>query len=350
MNSDPKYTDHVQPDEISLQELFMALWKRKILIIVITLIAGLAAGLFSIFAIKPVYHSRLNIIINMPVTYTTKYGDYVLPISSNDQYISLITSNDILKNTIIDMGYDPEENSIEALRDRITIVKPSENNAVQNSFYINVASDDPEDARKLAEVLYRNYIEFIDSMVAEGTAAYFIDYYTVSLNTLRVQLESDKELLEKNRKLLETIPRTIIQGDAMQDTVLSDRSTDYIVVENIINPNYTELELDILELKQAINETESNMKQYNQYIKELEAEQNMISDYFRTGDFSGLSDSIVRITTSNIYLPSEPVAPFRKSSPNNVRNALIGILIGGVVSVLIALIKEFWFTKSTLQS
>ena len=114
MNSN--HTPYEQHDEISLQELFMALWRHKVLIIVITLIAGLVTGLVSVFAITPVYHARLNIIINMPETQHTKYGDYTLPISSNEQYINLITSNGILQNSIFEMGYNPQQVSVEALR------------------------------------------------------------------------------------------------------------------------------------------------------------------------------------------------------------------------------------------
>ncbi|NLO10652.1 MAG: hypothetical protein GX129_12420 [Clostridiales bacterium] len=81
MGSNPNYTQHDTQDEISLQEIFMALWRQKVLIIVITLITGLVTGIFSVFAITPVYHAKLNIIMNMPVTHYTKYGEYTLPIS-----------------------------------------------------------------------------------------------------------------------------------------------------------------------------------------------------------------------------------------------------------------------------
>lgn len=345
MSSNQNYTNHDTQDEISLQELFMALWRQKVLIIVITLIAGLVTGIVSVFLITPVYHSRLNIIMNMPVTHQTKYGEYTLPISNNEQYINLITSSDILRNTISDMGYNPEEVSIEALRSRITILQADGKNAVQNSFNINVASDNPEDARKLAEVLYSNYIEFIDVMVAEGAVRYFSDYYGIQLNSLKDTLDSDKRLLEKNLELLDNTPMTINQREALDEIISSDNTRDFIVMGNIINPNYTELELDIIEIKQAINTTENTMNQYNTYLEELELKQAEIRSYYETGEFSELSDNIVRITKSNIYLPSEPIVPSNKTSPSNSRNVIIGALLGGIVAVLIALIREYWFAR-----
>ena len=89
----------------------------------------------------------------------------------------------------------------------------------------------------------------------------------------------------------------------MDEIISSDNTRDFIVMGNIINPNYTELELDIIEIKQAINTTENTMNQYNTYLEELELKQAEIRSYYETGELSELSDNIVRITKSNIYLP-----------------------------------------------
>ena len=332
-------------EEISLQDLFMALWRQKILIIAVTLITALVAGIISMFVLKPVYHAKLNIIMNMPEIHHTKYGDYALPISTNEQYINLITSNDILSNTILDMEYNPGEITIESLRDRISITQTDSKNMVQNSFEIKVSAGNPEDARKLAHTLYRNYVEFLDVMVAEGATTYFSSYYGVELRALQVELESNKALLEKNIELLNDTPKTINQKEAL-DTILSPgNTTDFIIMENIINPNYTAVELDIINIKQTINSIESSMNQYNIYLDELAAKQAEIDKYYETGEFTELKSKIVRITKSNIYLPSDPVAPSRKTSPSNSKNIMIGALLGGMVSVLIAFIKEFWFKK-----
>jgi len=332
-------------EEISLQDLFMALWKQKVLIIIFTLAAAMILGIFSIFILKPVYHARLDIIINMPETYQTKYGDFLLPISTNEQYINLITSSEILKNTIEDMGYDTNEISIESLRDRISIVQTNNNNAGQNSFVIRVAANNPQEAKLLAEVLYNNYIEFVDVLTAKGAVEYFIDYYSVQVSSLNVELKSNKALLEKYTELLASTPMTINQKEAIDSIKSADKISNIVIMENIINPNYTALEQDIIDIKQTINTIESNIDLYNTYLDELKAKKAEIEAYYNTGEFNEISNKIVRVTTSNIYLVSEPVAPSRKSSPNNFRNILIGAVLGAMVSVLAALIREFWFKK-----
>lgn len=333
-------------DEIDLRDLFLALWRQKILIICITLITAIITGLFSVFMLSPVYHSKLNIIINMPEIYNTKYGDYTLPLTTNDQYINLITSSDILVNTIKDMDYDSQGMTIEGLRDKISIGKRTSSTAVeQNSFEVQIAASTPEEARKLAQSLYNNYIEFLDVMVVEGAVEYYTNYFTVQLTAQKVELESNQELLKKNEMLLADTPETINQKEAMNAIQGQGNTSDFVILENIINPNYTALELDIIENKQTIYSLENSMSMYQTYLDELKAKQSDIEQYYQTGEFSALQTNIVSVTKANIYLPSEPVAPSRKTSPNNAKNVIIGTLLGGMISVLVAFLKEFWLKK-----
>ena len=44
-------------DEIDLRELFVVLWKHKIFILSITVIAALLTGLVSFYVLSPVYES-----------------------------------------------------------------------------------------------------------------------------------------------------------------------------------------------------------------------------------------------------------------------------------------------------
>jgi len=338
-NNNPQLDSY---EEIGLRDIFMALWRQKFLIAVVTMAAALFTGIISFFVLKPVYHSSLNIIINMPQTYNTKYGEYILPISTNEQYINLITSNEILKNTIKEMGYDQKGVTIEELKDRITIVKPTGNTA-QNSFEVRVAAGEPQEAKLLAQTLYDNYIEFLDVMMAKGAVEYFIDYYSVQLSSLKVNLESSRELLDKYNELLKNTPMTINQKEAIDSINSSEKLGDIIIMENIINPNYTALEQDIINVKQTINSIESEIKLYENYLEELEDKKAKINEYYNTGEFNEITSNIARVTASNIYLVSDPIAPSRKTSPNSLRNVIIGAFLGLMVSGFAALIKEFWF-------
>lgn len=339
-----QYNEHIIEDEIDLRDLFMALWKRKTMIISITLIVAIITGLISVFLISPVYHSRLSIIINMPESYHTKYGDYTLPITTNEQYISLITSGDIISRTIEDMGYSVDDTTIENLRERITVDIPeTKNNVEQNSFFIKVAADNPAEAKKLAQTLFNNYVEFIDVLTIEGALEYHINRFNVALESSEDSLVSLQEILAKNEALLAETPQTINQKDAMEEIQNSNNTTDYIILEKIINPNYTKIEQDIIDNKQSINNIENTMRVYNEHLLELDEIRDNVASYKESGDYEAFVSDVVSVTKTNVYLASEPIEPSRKTSPSNSKNVIIGALLGGMVAVFVALLQEYWF-------
>ena len=338
-----QYREPIREDEIDLRELFMVIWKKKVAIICITLVAAIITGLISIFLINPVYHSSLRIIINMPETYHTKYGDYTLPITTNDQYINLITSNEIILRTIEDMGYD-DETTIESLRERITVESSDvKANTVQNTFYVKVAADNPAEAKKLAQVLYDNYIEQLDILILESALEYHINRINIAQQSNEVALTSAKEKLAKNEELLAATPQTINQKEAMQEIIDSSNTSEYIILENIINPNYTKIESDIIENKQHIISIENSIRINNEYLAELDELMNKLNSCKESDDYDSLKADFVSATKTNIYLASEPVEPSRKTSPSNARNVIIGALLGGMIAVSVVLVKEYWF-------
>lgn len=331
-------------DEIDLKELIMALWTRKKMIICLTLIVALIAGMFSKFVISPVYDAKLNIVISMPEQYTTRYGDYTLPITSNQQYINLIKSNDVLRNTIDDMGYSSEDVSFENLSKRIKVSENDAKTGNVNSFEVTVSADNPEESLKLAQTLYSNYLDFMDSMVKERTVSYYINSFKVELRALENSLNSTKEILKRNEELLAQTPQFINGGQAnLEIQAPINSSTNYIVPVDTVNPNYIKIESDIIENKQSINDFESSIILYNQYLEELDGEMTAINKYYRTGESEILESSIIGVVETSIYLPSPPVAPTQKTSPSNGLNTVIGAVLGGMLGVMVALFQEYWF-------
>ena len=54
--------------QTDLKEIFLVLWKRKKMIISLSLIVGLIVALYSKFVIIPTYGTKLNIKLSMPDT------------------------------------------------------------------------------------------------------------------------------------------------------------------------------------------------------------------------------------------------------------------------------------------
>lgn len=347
-NQNQNQIQNLADDEIDLRELFVLFWKKKVVIIAIALIAAVITGLFSMFVLTPVYDTRLNIVINMPETYHTRYGDYTLPITSNEQYINLITSNDVILNTIRDMGYDTDEVTVDTLRKSIAIeTGDAKANVKQNSFIVKVSADSPQNSLKLAENLYENYIDFLDAMTKERAISYYDNYFNVQIITLENSLTSVTEILKRNEELLAQTPQTINQKEAMQ-AVKEDlpNTSGFVVLENIINPNYTKIEADIVGNKQSINSMENSIEKYKTYLNEIAEEKKLIDEYYKTGKASRLETSIIGVVETSVYLPSPPVAPTKKTSPSNAKNAIIGGLLGGMLAVAIVFIKDYWWKKA----
>ncbi|WP_019230332.1 Wzz/FepE/Etk N-terminal domain-containing protein [Sedimentibacter sp. B4] len=334
-------------DEIDLKELVMALWKRKKMIISLTLVVAIFAGLFSKFVLSPVYDTKLNIVISMPEAYTTRYGEYKLPITTNDQYIKLITSNYVLLNTIRDMKYNTDELSIEKLKERIAIGSTdTKTNVVQNSFEVTVSADNPEESLKLAQTLYDNYVEFMDVMTKERAISYFINDFSMDIKSQENQLDSVKEILKKNEELLAATPQIIAKGNANLEiqTQLTTNS-DYVVPVDTVNPNYIKIENDIIGNKQTINNIENSIRLNNRYLEELNNEKDALNKYFENGQAEKFESSVIGVVETSVYLPSPPVAPTQKTSPSNALNTIIGAVIGGMFGVMVALFKEYWFKE-----
>lgn len=344
---DFKDNNHTK-NEIDLIDIIILLWNRKIIIFTLTLLVAIIAGIISKLVIKPVYDTKLNVVISISEKYDTRYGEYILPISTNEQIIELITSNEVLIKTIKDMNYSTNEMSVDSLRRRINIVKSTSNSSAnQNSFEVIVSADNPEKSLLLAEALYMNYFEFMDVMIKKRAISHYMNKFYVENKALEYSLKNTKEILVKNEELLINTPKLIIGAEANLElqTQLTDNS-NYIVPTKTINPNYLQIENDIIKSKQTINAFESSIDMNNQFLQELENEMKLVEKYEDTGIYDGLKgSSFVGIVETSIYLPSTPVAPIYRTSPNNKLNIFIGAVIGGMLGVIAVLFKEYIFIK-----
>lgn len=335
-----------QQSEIDIKELVMTLWKRKILIASIALITAFITAIISVFAITPVYDAKLNIVMSMPEVYATRFGEYTLPITSNEQYMSLIISNDVLINTIKAMDYE-EEVTIEDMRDRINIESyDTRTNIKNNTFEVTVSADNPAESLKLAQILNDNYMEFLDVMIKERAINYYISNFSVEIKSLENRIIKLTDNLKRNEELLKEIPKFIenSQSNIEIHTQLNENS-NYVVPVHTANPNYISIENDIVVNRQAIYDAENTIRMNNQYLKELDLEMLAIKAYYETGRAEKLESSVIGVVETNIYMPSQPVEPTKKTSPSNFINTLVGAVIGGVIGIMAALVKEYWFTK-----
>jgi uncharacterized protein involved in exopolysaccharide biosynthesis len=180
----------------------------------------------------------------------------------------------------------------------------------------------------------------MDVMIKDRAVSYYYKDFTVQLESIENELNKTREVLAKNEELLANTPETINQEAAAGE--LQTDTTNYVVLENIINPNYTTLENSIIENKQMIFDLESSINMYEKYLEELKVEQAALDKYYQSGKAGKIEASVMDVVDVSIYQPSEPVAPTRKSSPNTLKNTVIGGVLGGMLSVFVVLFKAYW--------
>ncbi len=321
---------------ITLRTLIRIFKKKKYSIISLAVLFAVLVGIISVFFISPVYNTRVNIIISMPETYHTEYGDYVLPLSTKDQYLHLLKSNEVLLNTIKDMEFEKDV-TIEKLSDRITI-QNEDKDTTSFSFIVSAAT--PEESLHFANTLYNNYIEFIDYMVKERTVNYFYNNFSIELVDLETSLTKEQEALKDNQKLLDQI---IKEYKSVNLEVIDyiGKNGSYILPQDTINPNYVKVEADVILNKQSINELTRTINIKKQYLSQLEKEKEAIENYQNNGNKDNINIDLVSVVESNIFMPSELVAPTRKSNSSVTKNVIIGAVFGGMLGMISALLQAY---------
>jgi len=336
MNEEQNFSKY--EDEIDLKELFMVLWKGKRIIIIVTLIFAIFSALITKFLIPPVYEAKLDLLVNFPETVSTKYGEYKLLLTTNDQYINLFYSNNVINKTIQDMGYDIKENTIESFIKRISITKDEKR---PNSFTVKVKANDPKEALDLVNMLYKNYLILVNANTKLRSVEHFIEFYTIDLSKNDDELKSSKILLERNKKMLESMSQTIDQKNLMDS--INSSTINYMILDNLINQNYKKVELDIINTEQTIYTLEDKINIAKQYLNEL----NEIKDDIINN--KGLVNEYLTSINRSIQLPSAPVAPTAKTGPSTSLNTVIAAVVGGMISVIYVLIKKYWFIDEKIK-
>lgn len=151
-------------DEISIRELIETVWKGKLIIIIVTIIAILASGIVSFFVLPKKYVATTSISVK-PVTMklaaidtTVSIVDHLAltPIKTKADYQSQITSARVLENTIAKLGLkDTNGNtlSVSVLSSMITVTDVVNTDRIS----VTVNSSDPQKAALIANTLSQEF-------------------------------------------------------------------------------------------------------------------------------------------------------------------------------------------------
>lgn len=315
--------------------------KWKIIAVIVVAVSFLTLA-YSAFIMTPSYETEFDIFISFPETATTQFGEYTLPVRTNAEYIELITSNEVLANTIKDVDFGKKVVLIENFRESISVdygtISPVENQA--SSYHITVSANTAEKSLLIAQKLFENYTEYVSVVMDDIAVKYYVSLYDENTKALENSIEVTNEILIESEALLAITPETINQREAM-DAIVKGGS-DYIILENIINPNYTSLQKEIIDRKQSIITSTAAINRNVKYLEKLETEQELINKYSDPANTEFIEVKLLRITEHSIYLASQPVLTNTKVSPSVIANTVKAGAFAFVLCVLGVLGVMYW--------
>lgn len=109
--------------EIDLREIFFALKKKILLILMVALIGGCISGVYTQFLMTPIYSSTSSMLVLSKETTLTSLADLQLGASLTSDYTVLIKSTPVLEQVVENLKLDM---TAEELRECVTINNPSD--------------------------------------------------------------------------------------------------------------------------------------------------------------------------------------------------------------------------------
>ena len=130
--------------EIDLLEIFYVLKSKFLILLTVGLLVGCLCGVFTKFAMTPVYTSTSSILVLSKETTLTSLADIQLGTSLTSDYTVLIKCTPVLEQVIKNLKLDMNS---DVLRSSISIVNPSDSRILE----ISVQNTDPEMAKKIVD-------------------------------------------------------------------------------------------------------------------------------------------------------------------------------------------------------
>lgn len=161
--------------ELDLGELFLALWKKAWIIVVVTILVGALVGSYALFFVTPKYKAKAMMYVNnnsVSVGGTSfNLSDLTAAKSLVNTYMVILNSRNVLNDVIEQSGVGYSYNELS----KMISAAPVNSTEV---FEVVVTSTDPEEAEKIANCICSVLPEKIASIV-ESSSVRIVDYAVV---------------------------------------------------------------------------------------------------------------------------------------------------------------------------
>ncbi|MDO4938932.1 MAG: Wzz/FepE/Etk N-terminal domain-containing protein [Lachnospiraceae bacterium] len=158
MSSDTNTSNNIDNDyiEIDLLQIFSAIRRHWLIVLLATMICGICTGVYSKFLIVPQYESKAVVFILTKETTLTSLADLQIGSQLTNDYKVVVTSRTVLQQTIEDLGLQ-ELYTYKQLRDRISVENPQNTRILE----IKAIVPNPEMAKAIVDSIAKNSAEYI---------------------------------------------------------------------------------------------------------------------------------------------------------------------------------------------
>jgi len=330
--------------EISVKQLILILLKGWKFIIISIVVGLLVSFVYSNYIATPIYKTETEMFMNVKENVKTEYGSYNYPSINGEDYFELIRSESVIKNTIEDQEL---EMSWETFSKKISVSQEKESTMLK----VIYKGSNPKEIATILDAHILNFINYLNYSLKEDATNKFLVQKNLEYELNVRALDSLNQKLKRAESDLSQLSPTIIMKKALtSDPVVAAKYadinhievadvSDQMIVEEIVNSNYYELERIISNYKNEIISLEIAIAQNSSQISELEH----VTKQYNDGNFM-YEDSEEWLKSMNI--PAQQISPAStpngKVSPDGFVNAVIGIVLMSFISMFILLFRAYW--------
>ncbi|SDJ85541.1 GumC family protein [Natronincola ferrireducens] len=395
-------------EEISLRELIEVLIKRKVLIIAVTLIAIITAGIVSFFMLEPVYETRMVLMASQfsdklqPNQIQGEGIDSLLntlskyPTMTLETYRQQIKAPRIMRATIADLGLE-EEYDIESLARAIELETIKDTNLIT----LKMKHGDPERAAEIVNKVGENFVAFVSDKAKEhatNSSRYVEAQMEIEKQKLDEALEELKEFLSEPRGVSElereldarleqitqyktkltdlhirrealkaAIPVAVRESGDASRVILKNQSSDEDnpTIENLqlmIEDAATLLKIELAEVESNIANIQSQITTLQGQIEGIQGElqdkkhqerlinqrvyiaENTYDAFVKKYEELRIAESS-QIGEATITVISRAFPTTSPIGPRKTLNLAIAAVLGVMIGVFMAFFMEYWQTS-----
>ncbi len=325
-------TSYQHDDEIDLFELVATLWRHKWLIIGMTVLATFLAGVIAFFVMKPSYQSQAT--ITPPNQYQITALNSGIVLLQADQKVSTITPDQAYNTLIQTLGAtdlqrqffresylpryqnDPKiednQRGFEKFQKSLSIQKVADN----HNRNISVTNENPQEAYELLNEFLQFTNDKAKALILENRKAEISTMVSNIKNTLQgMQIEMDAQTnfeLSELKNAYETAAALEMTTPMEKPTELYQQGTHALASK-----------IKFLEAQKGNYSRNNRYNTLAMMLDSYKAIQLPSADQFSTFTFNAL--------------PEVPEIP---TKPNKKLIVIIGFLLGGMLGVIIVLLRE----------